>query len=98
MLRDCEEFLRSLFCPGEVHIEEVKKVGCFLFKKLGDEQGVDKLPSTQGAWIEHMRSAHVHDNNYMAPCSHTESPSQMCMFDKRHFDYNLLLFTPFLTV
>ena len=28
----------------------------------------------------------------------TESPSQMCMFDKCHFDYNLLLFTPFLTV
>ena len=27
-----------------------------------------------------------------------ESPSQMCMFDKRHFDYNFLLFTPFLTV
>ena len=28
----------------------------------------------------------------------TESPSQMCMFNKRQVDYNLLLFTPFLTV
>ena len=28
----------------------------------------------------------------------TQSPSHMCMFDKCQFDYNLLLFTPFLTV
>ena len=27
-----------------------------------------------------------------------ESRSNMCMFDKRQFDSNLLLFTPFLTV
>ena len=26
------------------------------------------------------------------------SPSQMCMFDKRQFEYNRLLFSPFLTV
>ena len=28
----------------------------------------------------------------------TESRSNMCMFDKRQFDSNFLLFTPFLTV
>ena len=28
----------------------------------------------------------------------TESRSNMCMFDKRQFDSNVLLFTPFLIV
>ena len=35
----------------------------FLFKQLRVEQGVDKLPATHGAWIEHMRRAHVQANN-----------------------------------
>ena len=34
---------------------------------------------------------------FCAQSSHG-SPSQMCMFNKRRFDYNRLLFTPFLTV
>ena len=34
----------------------------FLFKQLKEEQGVDKLPPTQGAWIEHIRRAHVQAN------------------------------------
>ena len=34
----------------------------FLLKQLTDDQGVDKLPPTQGAWIEHIRRAHVQCN------------------------------------
>ena len=59
VLRGCEEVLCSLFCPGGVHIGEAKMLLCFLSKQLRDEQGVNKLPGTQGAWIEHMRCAHV---------------------------------------
>ena len=62
VLRGCEEFLCSLFCPSGVHIGEAKMLRWFLFKQLKDEQGVDKLPPTQGAWIEHIRRAHVQDN------------------------------------
>ena len=38
----------------------------FLFNQLKDEQGVDKLPPTQGPWIEHIRRAHV-QADIMAP-------------------------------
>jgi hypothetical protein len=62
VLRGCEEFLCSLFCPGRVHIGQAKMLRWFLFKQLKDEQGVDKLPPTQGAWIEHIRRAHVQAN------------------------------------
>ena len=36
------------------YIGKVKMLRCFLFKQLRDEEGVDKLPATQGAWIEHV--------------------------------------------
>ena len=62
VLRGCEEFLCYLFCPGGVHIGQAKMLRCFLFKQLKDEQGVDKLPPTQEAWIEHIRRAHVQAN------------------------------------
>ena len=60
VLRGCEEFLCSLFCPRGVHIGEAKMLRWF--KQLRDEQGVDKLKPTQGAWIEHIRRAHVQAN------------------------------------
>ena len=53
VLRVCEEFLCSLFCPGGVRIGEAKMRRWFLFKQLRNEQGVDKLPATHGTWIEH---------------------------------------------
>ena len=62
VLRCCEDFLCSLFCPGGVRIGETNMRRWFLFKQLRDEQGVDKLPATHGAWIEHMRRAHVQAN------------------------------------
>ena len=63
VLRGCEEFLCSLFCRCGVHIGEAKMLRCFCSSNSEmDEQGVDKLPPTQGAWIEHIRRAHVQAN------------------------------------
>ena len=62
VLRGCEEFLCSLFSPVGVHFGQAKMLRWFLFKQLTDEQGVDKLPPTQGAWIEHICRAHVQYN------------------------------------
>ena len=40
-------------------IGEAKMLRWFLFKQLREAQAVDKLPPTQGAWIEHnMRRVH----------------------------------------
>ena len=52
VLRGCEEFLCSLFCPGRVHIGEAKMLRWFLFKQFRVERGVDKLPPTQGASMD----------------------------------------------
>ena len=62
VLCDFGEYLCSLFYPGGVRIGEAKMRRWFLFKQLRDEQGVDKLPATHGAWIEHMSRAHVQVN------------------------------------
>ena len=52
---------KSFFALISVRIGEAKMRRCFLFKQLV-EQGVDKLPATHAAWIEHMRRAHVQAN------------------------------------
>ncbi len=59
VMRGCEEFLCSMFCPSGVSIGQAKRLRWCLFKQLKDEQGVDKLPPTQGAWVEHIRRAHI---------------------------------------
>ena len=58
----CEEYLCSLFCPRGVHIGQAQTLRWLLFKRLKDDEAVDKLPPTQGAWIEHIRRAHVQAN------------------------------------
>ena len=60
--RGCEEFLCYIFSPDRVHIGEAKLLTCFLFNQRRDEQGVDKLPATQGAWIEQILPAHGQAN------------------------------------
>ena len=59
VMRGCEEFLCSMFCPSGVSIGQAKRLRWCLFKQLKDEEGVDKLPPTQGAWVEHIRRAHI---------------------------------------
>ena len=54
--------VKSFCALISVHIGEAKIRRWFLFKQLRVEQGVDKLPATHGAWIEHMRCAHVQAN------------------------------------
>ena len=58
----CEEFLCTLFCPRGVHIGQAKMLRWFLFKRLKDDEAVDKPPPTQGALNEHIRRAHVQAN------------------------------------
>ena len=62
VVRGCEEFLCYLFCPSGLQIGQATTLRWFLFKQLKDDQGVDKLPPTRGAWIEHIRRAHVQAN------------------------------------
>ena len=58
VLRGCEEFLCSFFLSRWNPHWGSKDAHVLLFKQLRDQQGVNKLPGTQGAWIEHMRCAH----------------------------------------
>ena len=44
------------------HIGKAKMLRCVSFKQLRDEQIVDKLPSSQGGWIEHIRRANAQAN------------------------------------
>ena len=46
-----------LFCPK--HITQANTLGWHLFKHLKPDQGVYKLPPTQGDWSEHIRRVHV---------------------------------------
>ena len=55
----CEELLCSVFCPKQLHTSQAKTRRRHLFKQLKPEQVVDKLPTTQGVWLEHIRRAHV---------------------------------------
>ncbi len=54
--------MKNFFALISVRIEESNMRRQFLFKQLRVEQGVDKLPAIHGAWIEHMRRAHVQAN------------------------------------
>jgi len=59
VVKGCEEFLCTLFSPLRMQITQAKNLRWQLFKQLKTEQGVDKLPPTHGAWLEHIRRAHV---------------------------------------
>lgn len=59
VVEGCEEFLCSLFCPKQLHIPKAKNLRWYLFKRLRSDQGVDMLPPTHGAWLEHIRRAHI---------------------------------------
>ena len=62
VVRSCEEFLTALFCPRHLHITRADALRWHLFKLLKPDQGVDKLPPTPGAWMQHIRRAHLQAN------------------------------------
>ena len=49
VIKGCEEFLCSLFCPKQLKISTANNLRWHLFKHLKDNQGVNKLPPTPGA-------------------------------------------------
>ena len=59
VLIGCEKFLCSLFCPKNIEILQAKELRWYLFKQLKNNQSVENLPPTSGAWIEPTRRAHV---------------------------------------
>ena len=59
VVEGCEAFLCALFCPRRHHVTQAKDLRWHLFKQLKPDQGVDKLPPTHGAWLQHIRRAHV---------------------------------------
>ena len=65
VVKGCEEFLCSLFCPKRLHITQANNLRWHLFKQLKTDQGVDKLPPTHGAWLEHTRRAHAQANVWL---------------------------------
>ena len=54
VVKGCEEFLCTPLCPGWLKERLVAP-----FKLLNHEQGLNKLPRFHGAWLEHIRRAHV---------------------------------------
>ncbi|CAM1307414.1 Uncharacterised protein r2_g1730 [Pycnogonum litorale] len=54
VVKGCEEFLCSLVCPKRLNIYQAKDLRWYMFKRLRPDQGVDKLPPTEGAWLEHI--------------------------------------------
>jgi len=62
VINGCEEFLCSLFCPRKLQITQAHNLRWQLFKTLKAEQGVETLPPTHGAWLEHIKRAHVQAN------------------------------------
>lgn len=58
----CEEFLMSLFRPKNMNSISAKELRWKLFKALKEDQGVNKLPPTPGAWCEHIKRAHMQAN------------------------------------
>jgi len=62
VVKGCEEFLCSLVCPKRLNIYQAKDLRWYMFKRLRRDQGVDKLPPTEGAWFEHIRRAHIQAN------------------------------------
>ncbi|KAG0711912.1 hypothetical protein GWK47_019569 [Chionoecetes opilio] len=55
----CQAFLCSLFCPKGTKLSRASSLRWHLFKKMKPEQGVDRLPPTQGAWKQHILRAHL---------------------------------------
>jgi len=59
VVEGCEALLCALFCPRRHHVTQAKDLRWHLFKQLKPVQGVDKLPPTHGAWLQHIRRAYV---------------------------------------
>jgi len=62
VLDGCEAFLCSLCCPKGVKLSRASSLRWHLFKMVKPEQGVDKLPPTQGAWKQHILRAYLQAN------------------------------------
>jgi hypothetical protein len=59
VIKGCEEFLCTLFSPRKLQITQASNLRWYLFKTLNTEQEVDKLTPTHGAWLEHIKRAHM---------------------------------------
>lgn len=56
--KGCEKFICDLFCPKQVKCYEAKELRWYLFRQLKSNQGVEKLPPTQGAIHQLVLRAH----------------------------------------
>ena len=59
VLTGCEDFICKLFNAKDVSYTEAKELRWNAFRTLNVNQGVEKLPPTQGAMVEHIRRAHL---------------------------------------
>ena len=59
--RAVKSSLCTPLCPGWLHYTCEKRLVALL-KLLKHEQGLNKLPCTHGAWLEHTRRAHMQAN------------------------------------
>jgi len=62
VVKGCAEFICSILCPKGLHFSRAKDIRWYMFKRLRLDQGVEKLPPTEGAWLEHIRRAHLQAN------------------------------------
>ena len=54
-----EAYLCSLFCPKGTKYSRASSLRWHLFKTMKPEQGVDRLPPTQGAWKQYILRPHL---------------------------------------
>ena len=54
MVKGCQLFLCSLSGPKQLYKSQAKTIRWHLFKQLKPDQGVEKLPTTLGVWLEHI--------------------------------------------
>ena len=63
VLTGCEKFFCELFLPKYAYVHS-SDVRWHFFKALKPNQGIEKLPPTQGSWIQHILRAHLQNSIY----------------------------------
>ena len=49
----------TVFCHKQLHVSQYNTLWWHIFKPLKLDQGLDKLPTTQSVWLEHIRRSQV---------------------------------------
>lgn len=62
VIKGCEKFLVNLLCAKNIVVNNAHELRWHMFCHLKEDQGVEHLPPTYGAWLEHIKRAHLQSN------------------------------------